>query len=153
MDITRRTFLKKTFTGSAVVLGISLLPQAVMAEWPQAAFEAKSLDEILKTLFENPAAEESDKVTIEAPDIAENGSVVEVKVKADLPKVESVTIVAEKNPVPLIAQFNLGEGSEGFVATRIKMAESGNVTAIVKSEGKLYAARKAVKVTVGGCGG
>jgi len=153
MDITRRIFLKNTLTGSAVVLGISLLPQAVMAEWPKTAFEAKSLEEILKALFENPAAENSDKIKIEAPDIAENGAVVEVKVNVDLPKVESVAIIAEKNPVPLIAQFNLGEGTEGFVATRIKMAESGNVVAIVKSEGKLYAARKAVKVTVGGCGG
>jgi sulfur-oxidizing protein SoxY len=153
MDITRRIFLKNTLTGSAVVLGISLLPQAVMAEWPKTAFEAKSLEEILKALFENPAAENSDKIKIEAPDIAENGAVVEVKVNVDLPKVESVAIIAEKNPVPLVAQFNLSEGTEGFVATRIKMAESGNVVAIVKSEGKLYAARKAVKVTVGGCGG
>ncbi len=153
MDITRRIFLKNTLAGSAVVLGMSLLPPAVMAEWPKAAFDAKSVEEVLQALFQNPAAEDTDKVSVEAPDIAENGAVVEIKVNTSLPKAESVTILAEKNPIPLVAQFNLSEGTEGFIATRIKMAESGNIIAVVKSEGKLYAARKAVKVTVGGCGG
>ncbi|MCB1874458.1 MAG: thiosulfate oxidation carrier protein SoxY, partial [Chromatiales bacterium] len=38
-------------------------------------------------------------------------------------------------------------------STRIKMGKTGDVVAVVKSGGKLYSARKSVKVTIGGCGG
>ena len=33
------------------------------------------------------------------------------------------------------------------------MGKTGNVMAVVKSGGKLYANQKEVKVTIGGCGG
>jgi sulfur-oxidizing protein SoxY len=39
------------------------------------------------------------------------------------------------------------------IATRLKLAESSKVIAVVKSEGKLYSATKQIKVTIGGCGG
>ncbi len=62
-------------------------------------------------------------------------------------------MIAEKNPSPLAAVFNMGPGAEGYVSTRIKMGKTGDVVAVVKAGGKLYAARKGVKVTIGGCGG
>jgi sulfur-oxidizing protein SoxY len=40
-----------------------------------------------------------------------------------------------------------------MISTRIKMGQTGNVIAVVKANGKLYSARKEVKVTIGGCGG
>jgi sulfur-oxidizing protein SoxY len=52
-----------------------------------------------------------------------------------------------------VASFDLGEGAEGFVSTRIKMGKSGDVIAVVKAGDKLLSARKPVKVTIGGCGG
>ncbi len=39
------------------------------------------------------------------------------------------------------------------VASRLKMAKTSKVVAVVESGGKLYSATKEVKVTVGGCGG
>jgi sulfur-oxidizing protein SoxY len=33
------------------------------------------------------------------------------------------------------------------------MAKTGNVIAIIESDGKLYSTSKQVKVTLGGCGG
>ena len=39
------------------------------------------------------------------------------------------------------------------IATRIKMSETSDVIAVVKAGGKMYSARKNVKVTIGGCGG
>ena len=67
--------------------------------------------------------------------------------------VESISVIAANNPVPLVANYNLGEGTQGFVSTRIKMGKSGDVIAVVKSGSKLYSANKGVKVTIGGCGG
>ena len=37
--------------------------------------------------------------------------------------------------------------------TRVKMAETSNVYAVVKADGKFYYAVKEIKVTLGGCGG
>ena len=39
------------------------------------------------------------------------------------------------------------------MASRLKMAKTTNVIAIVEAGGKLYSTSKEVKVTVGGCGG
>jgi sulfur-oxidizing protein SoxY len=153
MRLSRRTFLKSTLAGSVLALGATLLPRTLMAEWPKKAFEAKSVDDTLTALFDSKEAEDSDKIKIDAPDIAENGSVVKVEISTELEKVESIAIVAERNPIPLVAQFTLGENTLGFVSTRIKMGETGKVIAVVKADGKLYKASKEVKVTVGGCGG
>lgn len=153
MRISRRTFLSSTLAGSVLALGATFLPRTLLAEWPKKAFEAKSVDDALTALFNSNEATESDKIKLDAPDIAENGSVVKIEISTELEKVESIAIVAEKNPVPLVAQFKLGENTVGFVSTRIKMGETGNVIAVVKADGKLYKASKEVKVTIGGCGG
>ena len=87
------------------------------------------------------------------PDRAENGDVVPVSVAADFNDVQRITLVADKNPVPIIASFRLAPEVEGFVATRVKLAESCNVLAFVESGGKLYSGTKPVQVMIGGCGG
>jgi sulfur-oxidizing protein SoxY len=45
------------------------------------------------------------------------------------------------------------DGTEANVQTRVKMGQSSNIHAVVKANGKLYAAVKETKVTLGGCGG
>jgi sulfur-oxidizing protein SoxY len=155
-NMKRRTFLKGTVAAGAVgtAIGTGLLtPRMVLAAWPSAAFEADSVNAALDTLVGSHQMEQSDKISIRAPDIAENGAVVPVSVETDIANPESITIVAEKNPTPLTASFLLGAGAEGFVSTRIKMGQTSNVVAVVKSNGKIYSAGKEVKVTIGGCGG
>jgi len=124
-----------------------------MADWPKKAFEADTVDDVIKALFESPDVEESTNITIDAPKIAENGAVVPIEIVANFSKVDSITIIGDKNPVPLIGQFNFFDNAEGYVKTRIKLGATSNVVAVVKAEGKLYVARRAVKVTLGGCGG
>jgi sulfur-oxidizing protein SoxY len=152
----RRLFLKGTFAGTAAIAaaGVGLIkPKALLAAWPEAAFKAESMSDSLNTLFGTDAMEESDLIKMKTPEIAENGKVVPVSVKAEMENVESVTILSEKNPTPMVARFNLKPGCDADVATRIKMGESSDVIAVVKSNGKLYTNRKHVKVTIGGCGG
>ena len=154
-DIKRRVFLKSSAAAGAlgVAAGTGLLaPQAVLAAWPKEAFEAKKIEDAIGALMGAPATEASDKITIKAPDIAENGAVVPVTVSTDM-AAESIAIIAEQNPAPLAAAFTMGPGAEGYVSTRIKMGKTGDVVAVVKAGGKLYANRKGVKVTIGGCGG
>ena len=154
-DMKRRSILKGTLAagiaGVAASAGL-LTPQAVLAAWPKAAFEAKGLDNATNALFGSSSLTASGDIEIKAPPIAENGAVVNVAISSTLPA-ESITIFVEKNNQPLASSFNLSDSTDAFVKTRIKVAKTSSVIAVVKSGGKLYSAGREVKVTIGGCGG
>ena len=91
-------------------------------------------------------------VKLEAPDIAEDGSIVPITIESELPGVESIWVFVEKNPSPLAARFDLEKSLDAFVSLRIKMNESCKVIAMVKSEDGYFSASKQVTVVAGGCG-
>jgi sulfur-oxidizing protein SoxY len=156
MNQKRRIILKGGLASGAVGLSVAaglLTPQAVLAAWNEKAFHAKSVSDSLNGLLGSDAMTESGDIKVKAPDIAENGAVVPVTVKSTIAGVESISLLAEKNGTPLVANFRLGTGAKADVSTRIKMGKTSDVIAVVKADGKLYSARKAVKVTIGGCGG
>jgi sulfur-oxidizing protein SoxY len=124
-----------------------------MAAWPKEAFESKDLNTALSASMGSSDMTDSDKVRLKAPDIAENGAVVPVTVTSGIDGTTSIAIIVAKNATPLTATFNLGPTTEGYIATRIKMGKTSDVIAVVKAGGKLYSAKKEVKVTIGGCGG
>ncbi len=155
-NLKRRVFLKGSVAAGTlgVAVGAGLLtPGAVMAAWPTEAFGAKKVEDALASLMGGSATTPSDKIKIKAPDIAENGAVVPITIDADLNGVESIALIASANGTPLVASFNLGEGAQAFVSSRIKMGKTGDVVAVCKAGGKMFSARKGVKVTIGGCGG
>jgi len=156
MNHKRRVLLKSTLAAGATGVAISaglLTPKAVLAAWPKAAFEAKEANAALEAALGSSAATESGEIKMKAPDIAENGAVVPITVTSDIDGSESISIVVKENGTPLAASFNMGPDTAAFVSTRIKMAKTSDVTAVVKAGGKLYSASKNVKVTIGGCGG
>ena len=156
IDTKRRIMLKGSLAVGAlgVAAGAGLLtPKLVLASWPEEAFKAKKLPEMLQALVGTDGATESGDIKIKAPDIAENGAVVPITISTEMGGVSSISVVAINNPSPLVASYNLGAGAAGFVSTRIKMGKSGDVIAVVKADGKVYSAKKEVKVTIGGCGG
>ena len=155
-QMKRRTLLKGTLAAgvAAVAAGAGLLtPRAVLAAWPKAAFEAKKLDQAITTLLGNTALTESKDIKLKTPAIAENGAVVNVTVNTKLPDVDSISILVEKNAMPLAVTFDLSARTKPYVKTRVKVAKTSGVMAVVRSGGKLYSARREVKVTLGGCGG
>jgi sulfur-oxidizing protein SoxY len=121
------------------------------AAWNKAAFESKALADALKSLGATGASESRD-ITITAPEIAENGAVVPIAVTSRIPNTQQISIVAEKNPFPLAATFDIANGAEAYVSTRLKMGQTSDVWAVVKAGGKFFTAKKEVKITVGGCG-
>jgi sulfur-oxidizing protein SoxY len=150
IQLTRRKFVQHAALGG---LACALMSKTALADWPSAIFDAEKKNDVLKQLFGDEKIEQSSLIEIKAPEIAENGAVVPVNVNTNLPNVESVSIIVDENPHPLAAQFVTQPGGNPNVGTRIKLAEKSNVTAIVKSNGKLYSQTKYVKVTKGGCGG
>ena len=156
IDAKRRVLLKGSLAAGTVGVAVGaglLTPSAVLAAWPEAAFHAKEVDAALNGLLGTSTHEASDAIKIKAPDIAENGAVVPVTVETDMEQVESIAIIAAGNQTPLIASFDLGENAVGFVSTRIKMAKTADVVAVVKSGDNVFSSAKEVKVTIGGCGG
>ena len=155
--MNRRDVLKAGSSGSVIALMLSagLLKSEVAfaQEWNKGAFETKSLADTVKALGGTAPIESKDVVFSSAPDIAENGAVVQVGVQSKLPKTESIAILVEKNPYALAANFTIPDGTEPIVTTRVKIGQTSNVYALVKADGKFYYASKEIKVTLGGCGG
>jgi sulfur-oxidizing protein SoxY len=154
---TRRLILKGAGVVALTGLGIISfdLPAALAAandKYPEEAFKQKSDAEAIKLLY-GKTAEPSDKVKMDAPEIAENGAVVPVAVTTTLSDVTSIAFLVSENPNALIASYKIPAGTVPSVANRIKMAKTSNVIVIVEAGGKLYSSTKEVKVTVGGCGG
>jgi len=149
MQLHRRVFL----SGAVAISALLALPRALFAAYPTKAFEAKDAGEALTTLLGSAEHTASDKITLTAPDIAENGAVVPISVATSLEGAESISVLVEQNPQPLVASFDLTPGAMADVSTRIKMGKTSNVIAVVKANGKLYSTSKEVKVTIGGCGG
>ena len=155
MNGLRRSFLRLAGSAGALAAagaaGLLRSAETWAATWNKAGFESKALAEALKSLGATNAAESRD-IAITAPDIAENGAVVPIAVTSKIPGTQQISIVAEKNPFPLAATFDIANGGEGYVSTRIKMGQTSDVWAVVKADGKFFTARKEVKITVGGCG-
>lgn len=136
---------------AALVSGVVPL-RALAATWNKVAFDAHALPEVLKAIGAGSVVE-SDKIELRAPEIAENGAIVPVEIISRIPGTESIYIIADKNPQPLIAEFDFTGATDPFISTRIKMSETSKVRVIVKAGGKFYATTRDVKVTIGGCGG
>lgn len=154
MNELRRSFLGFVCNTGALAIAAAaglLKSGQARAAWNKSGFESKAFAEAMKNLgVVNPA--DSRDIVITAPDIAENGAVVPIAVTSRIPNTQQISIVAEKNPFPLAATFDVANGGEGYVSTRIKMGQTSDVWAVVKAGGKYFTARKEVKITVGGCG-
>lgn len=110
--------------------------------------------------FTAGATPEKSKISIELPEIAENGNTVPLSFSVDAPMtatdyVSEVLVVSEGNPNPGVATFRFTPLSgKAEASTRIRLATTQNIVVVAKTNGgKFYTAQKLVKVTIGGCGG
>lgn len=157
MNLDRRKALK---AGGGVSLAALLAAAGWLAPgtahaavvWNKAAFDTKSFDATVKALGGATAAPSRDIKFVQTPDIAENGAAVPIAVTSAIPKTEAIAILVERNPNMLAAVFDIPAGTDPSISTRVKMAESSTVYALVRADGKYYVAAKEVRVTIGGCG-
>jgi len=128
--------------------------------WSESASAAakEAADDIAK--FTGGKMPEPGKISIELPEIAENGNTVPLSITVDTPMtadnyVSEILVVAEGNPRPGVALFQLSPMSgKALVSTRIRLAATQNIVAIAKTNGgQFFTGQKLVKVTIGGCGG
>ena len=155
MTLSRRTFLQRLARAglAAAATGSALISRlAFAAAEARPAFTATALEDAFKALGVGTPKASSD-IVFKAPDIAENGAAVPVEIESKLPGTRSIAILVEKNPHVMSASFTFPEGTEPFVATRVKVAESSLIHAVVITDAGSFSAARLVKVTLGGCGG
>ena len=143
--IDRRSFLK----GFAALMAAWQNVPALAKPAPGAKLEqaiASATDG--RGLLEAPAG----RIRLETAEIAENGAIVPVTVESSFPDVTEILLFVEKNPTPLAARFRFEREMDAYASLRIKMNESCDVLAVVKSGQAFYVTRRRVKVMVGGCG-
>ncbi|GHD44673.1 thiosulfate oxidation carrier protein SoxY [Thalassobaculum fulvum] len=151
MKLTRRQALALSFGATTLaVLGVP-----TTRAWANTEATEKAIKE-----FTGGAAPEAGRITLDAPEIAENGNTVPISVSVESPMsgddyVQSVTLLADGNPNPAVATFHFTPLSGTATATtRIRLAKTQNVVAVAKmSNGAVFSDTKLVKVTIGGCGG
>ena len=152
-----RGFSRRALLVWCALLGSAIaIPARVWAalKRPTTAFGATALDQAFEELGSIPAVHEGIRFT--TPDIAENGAVVPIKIEVDaqtLPNVTKVYVLVEKNPNPMVAAFYIPDDTDVYVVTRVKVAQTSSLFAVVEAEGKLFMQSKETKVTLGGCGG
>jgi len=153
MSFRRREMLRLGGAATLAAMTGALPPRRAAAQgWNQAAFGGKNLDAIVKALGGGGYTPTKAISWGATPDIAENGAAVQVSITSALPKTEAIAIVIEKNPGPLAAQFEIPPGTDPAIVTRLKMAQTSNVHAVVKADGKYFVSTREIRVTFGGCG-
>jgi sulfur-oxidizing protein SoxY len=149
--MTRRRSITVVTAGLVAACAAILVPSTAFAK---AADVEKWLQQQL------PGTPSPGKVTIDAPDIAENGNTVPITISVDSPMtpqsyVKQIIMAADGNPLPGVAIFALSPANgKASVDFRIRLAQTENVTAVAQmSDGSLWTASRVIKVTIGGCGG
>ena len=139
-----------------MLVAVGMLPSLASAQaagYNAAAFDAKTIADLMKALGAGAPVESKD-VTVTGPDIAENGAVVPVGAATALPGVKRMLLLVEKNPSVMTAMFDMTDAVDSNFSTRVKMGQSSDVYAVaMMNDGKVLFAKKEIKVTLGGCGG
>jgi sulfur-oxidizing protein SoxY len=148
----RRIFVKGSIAAVIAVISAALgqwLPRPIRAaEWPRDAYGAATVGDALRNLYGTSDATVAEAVKIRAPLRVESGAVVPIVASADLPDVQAISILVERNTPPLAAHLNLNDGSAYF-SVNVRMAATSDVHVVVSSGGRLYAARQNIVVAIG----
>jgi sulfur-oxidizing protein SoxY len=134
---------------SAAMLGGAGLAPAARAADVDAAFAARSFAEAVAAL--GGAAVPSTQIVLDIPESIDSGAVVPVAVTTTLPDAREILIFVEGNPQPLPVRFAIPDGTEAFVATRIRLAQSSIVHVAVRTDARLFTSSRSAQVAAGGC--
>jgi sulfur-oxidizing protein SoxY len=149
--VDRRDFL----VGAAAAATLLL----VMAGPGTAQDRPQALEEALKKIM-GDAKPVDGKITLDLPEIAENGNTVPFTMSVDSPMtdvnyVKAMHIFAAGNPQADVASFSFTPMSgKAAASSRMRLAKTQDVVAIAElNDGRFLLGKRTVKVTIGGCGG
>lgn len=151
--IDRRDFVLGVGAGAAIALLLSGVGPAAAQDRPA------TLEDALKKILGDAKPTEG-KISVDMPEIAENGNTVPFTLSVDSPMTEqnhvkAIHIFAAGNPQADVATFRFTPASgKAAVSSRMRLAKTQDVIALAElSDGKFLLGKRTVKVTIGGCGG
>ena len=151
---------KQVTRREALGLSAGALALVALGSGPKLALADEAATEKSLMAFTGGKTPQTGKITLNAPEIAENGNTVPISVAVESEMtesfyVEAVTLLADGNPNPGVATFHFSPMSgEAAATTRMRLAKTQNVVAIARmNDGSVFMDKKEVKVTIGGCGG
>lgn len=151
LTVSSRSALKAALASFALA-GLAFAAHADMAE------KSEAWQGLRKDVFGTRQIEDgTGKLKLETPIRAEDAAVVPISVTmpADFaPNVKSLTLVVDKNPMPVVGVFTYGPAAgagERMISTRVRIDQYSDVRAIAETtDGKLYMVANFVKAS-GGC--
>lgn len=151
-----RTLDRREFVVGGIAVATATV--VVVAE-AMAQAAAQSWEEAVKKIV-GDAKPTDGKLTIDLPEIAENGNTVPFSISVDSPMtdkdyVKAVHVISTGNPQPGVATFRFTpQSGKAAAASRMRLARTQDVIALAElSDGKFLQVKRSVKVTIGGCGG
>ncbi len=151
MPCSRRNFLKRTGLFAAGGLFAAKAGDSFAGRVAE-DFAAGDFADRYARLFGEQAVADSALIELVLPEIAEDGAVVPVTIRSELDGIDRLYLLAEKNPTPLVAEFELAPLVAVYLTARIKLAESSRVTLVARCDGQLLRCSRWVNVMRGGCG-
>jgi sulfur-oxidizing protein SoxY len=157
--LERRDFLLGASAVGALA-GILGLAGGATAQQPAGApAQQVTWQDAMKALI-GEAKPADGKITLDLPEIAENGNVVPFSILVDSPMTEQdyvkvVHIFATGNPRPDVASvYFTPQNGKAVANSRMRLSRTQDIVAVAEmSDGKLFMGKRTVKVTIGGCGG
>ena len=148
--LSRRHFILGGVATIVAGVGGLLAPIRAWANWPKELFTQTEFKKTMKALTEGFKVKKKEMLTV--PRIAENGGQVRVSVNIEDVKVTKISLVVEKNPVPLTSQFLMTGKTVPKVGINLKVRETSRITVLAESNGTIYKDEAKVQVSAGGCG-
>ncbi|KAB2919293.1 MAG: thiosulfate oxidation carrier protein SoxY [Hyphomicrobiaceae bacterium] len=154
LDIVHRRDVLLGAAGAAAF--ISLLAMGGKAS---AQENVPTAADLLKSIHGDAKPTEA-RINVDLPEIAENGNTVPFGIVVESPMtgtdyVKAIHVVATGNPRPEVATFLLTPDSgKAAISSRMRLGKTQDIIVVAEmSDGKFYMGKRAVKVTIGGCGG
>lgn len=129
------------------------------AETPTELTRSELFEEAFREAIGNATPIEG-KITIDLPEIAENGNFVPITISIDSPMtaedhVKTVHLLSTSNPFARVATFHLKPiNAVARIQSRMRLAKTQDVFVVAEmANGTIAASSALVKVTIGGCGG
>jgi sulfur-oxidizing protein SoxY len=146
----RRQVVQALATGGLVAAMAALPATARASARNEAAFSARTLEALYKALGLQ-AGGPADGISLNAPEVAENGANVPIEIKVALPGLQRILLIGERNAYPLLLDLAWSAPGPAALDLRIKLGESAPLRVIAVAGGKVHSAVRMVRVTVGGC--
>lgn len=141
-------------------------PEAIAPAVPQGRIPVSAglshspqFENALKTILVDAEPLMGEPLTLEMPELAENGNVVPYSLAVTNPMtdndyVHTLHLLSTANPQAVVAKFQLVPATgKASVSGRMRLAKTQDVVAIAEiSTGQLVVAVRKVEVTIGGCG-